>query len=384
MEIAYFTSEIEFPAPHAGYVHADELTKNMSELGINVTVYAKPPPKCDLSHEERESNRIVKYVRFPFLTRTLPRDLLYLPYSYKKIKDEMGVYDLIHERFIAPNPWMPMILKRRRIPHILEVNSPFLEEFNILRRMISRRNRKRQFNACDAIITQTKTLRRILVGFTDKPVFVIPNGVDPYKFSPNKKEEVRERYASEDEILITFIGAFMEWHGVHRIPEIARKIDREDVKFLLVGGGRMYDEVKRVSGEKIILTGPMEYDSIPPILASSDILIAPFDTSKFDALKKYGFWWCPVKLFEYMSAGRPIVSYDFEEVRNIVRDAGLLAKPGDLEQFVQYLCILIEDEDLRSKLGNRGREIAESEYSWRNRAKDTIMVYEEILSSQKP
>jgi glycosyltransferase involved in cell wall biosynthesis len=129
----------------------------------------------------------------------------------------------------------------------------------------------------------------------------------------------------------------------------------------------------------MLFLGAVPYEDVPKYLLMSDILIAPFDTSNFPYLEKSGFWWCPVKLFEYLAAGKPIVSFDFEEVKNIVGDAALLAKPGNLNQFNEYLDSLIKDESLREKLGSKGKEIAE-QCSWQKRAEETVKVYEKVIT----
>ena len=59
-----------------------------------------------------------------------------------------------------------------------------------------------------------------------------------------------------------------------------------------------------------------------------------------------------------MSSGKPIVSYDYYEVRNIVKDAGLLAKPGDFNDFINKLNELINNKKLRIKLGDKARNLA--------------------------
>lgn len=385
MNIAYLAFSEKFPAPHAGYVHVNEMTKNIAGCGVNITAYVKSPRRSLLPNK-KEKNRTIKYVKFPFLTKKdVLSDMLCFPSSYRKVRKDVKKYDLIHERFAPLNIWSLHLLRDMRAPYLLEVNSPLVEELgNRLLRSAARWIRESQFKKCDGIITQTNTLRKIVSKFTDKPIFVVPNGADTRKFAPDKfSEEVRGKYASKDEVLITFIGAFKKWHGVHRIPKIAERLlgKHKNVKFLLVGGGPMYGAVKRMCGrlrDKVMLPGPMESGRIPEILASSDVLIAPFDISGYKTLGEHGFWWCPVKLFEYMASDKPIVSYDFEEVRNIVGDAGLLAEPGNLEQFIVYLSQLIADESLRKKLGERGRKIAEREYDWRERARETVRVYEGI------
>ncbi len=386
MNIAYFAFNEKFPAPHAGYVHVDEITKNIAKQGASITVYVKSPKRF-LLPDQKENNRTIKYVRFPFLTKKdILSDALCLPLSYCKVKKDVKKYDLIHERLAPLNIWSLHILRGIRTPYILEVNSPLVEEIdNRLVRFVARWVREFQFKKCHAIITQTYTLRRIISKFANKPIFVVPNGVDIRKFGPDKFSwRLRNKYASKDEVLITFVGAFKRWHGLHQIPKIAEKLlsRHRNAKFLLVGGGPMYSTVKcacKRLGDKVMLPGPMKSERIPKILASSDILIAPFDISGYKTLEDYGFWWCPIKLFEYMASGKPIVSYNFEEVKNIVKDAGLLANPNDLDQFIEYISQLVEDEGFRKRLGKRGREIAEREYDWGKRAKEIIRIYEKFI-----
>jgi glycosyltransferase involved in cell wall biosynthesis len=386
MKVAYFAFSEEFPAPRAGYVHINEMTKNIAKLGVDITVYPKPPG-TRLTPDKKENGRTIKFVKFPFLTKKgILSDLIRFPTSYRKLRKDVKNYDLIHERFASLNIWSLFIVRDAPAAYLLEVNSPLAEEISCsFLRPLAKSIRELQFERCDGIITQTDTLKGILSNFTGKPTFVVPNGVDPEKFTPAKSSQnLRKTYAPNGEILVTFIGAFMKWHGVHRIPEIARKLSskHKNVRFLLVGGGPMFGEIKKTCEglKNVVLTGSVDSEQIPKILASSDILIAPFDTSSYRILEKYGFWWSPVKLFEYMASGKPVVSYDFEEVRNIVRNAGLLAQPADLGQFVECLSQLVDDENLRKKLGKKGRKIAEEEYSWENRAKQTIDVYKKVLS----
>jgi len=125
------------------------------------------------------------------------------------------------------------------------------------------------------------------------------------------------------------------------------------------------------------LTGSKPMGEIPAYLSAADIAIAPFNTKKFRKLEKYGFWWCPVKLFEYMASGKPIISYDYFEVKNIVKNSGLLVKPGDFETFQNKLKGLIENKKLRLKLGKMARKIALM-YDWKYRAEEVYKIYKNV------
>ena len=129
-----------------------------------------------------------------------------------------------------------------------------------------------------------------------------------------------------------------------------------------------------------ILTGPIKYSDVSKYLAAADILIAPFNTSRFKHLEKYGFWWCPVKIFEYMAVGKPIISYDYVEVRKIMKNTGLLAKPGNLEDFKNKLRTLINNKELRHEYGRKAR-ILSLKYEWKKRAEEINEVYNETIKS---
>ena len=162
-----------------------------------------------------------------------------------------------------------------------------------------------------------------------------------------------------------FVGSFMQWHGVQDIIQIAKNIP--EAMFILIGAGPLYEEINIQSNEltNVILTGPI--NNVPKYLANSDITIAPFNTNRFTKLEDYGFWWCPVKLYEYMASGKPIVSYNFNEVRNIIKDSGLLAEPDNIKDFEEKINLLLKDKKLRETLGKKARKIA-LDYSWKKRA----------------
>jgi glycosyltransferase involved in cell wall biosynthesis len=385
MKVAYFAFLENFGAPNAGFVHTYNIVKEMAEIGIDITLFMKEYEHSDFDMDSDLLRTIL--VTFP-TSRNLMRvnPYTYLK-SYNSVRSVVKDVDLIHDRYhVNPND----LLFTDDKPLILEVNGPDMLNYSGIMGGIVSYFTNKKLEKATAIITQTETLKDIISEYYSGNIYVIPNGVDVDLFNPCIKSDIRYLYNIEDgAIVITFVGAFKEWHGVQDIPKIAENVLKvhDDAKFLLVGGGDLFEEMKdklKGFGNSVILTGPKDYYEIPKLLAASDILIAPFNTIRFNLLEKYGFWWCPIKLFEYMASGKPVVSYDFEEVRRIVQDAGLLAEIGDIDGFTEKINYLIENESLRTSLGQKGRIIAERGYSWRRRAEETINIYKELNISGFP
>jgi len=383
--IAYFAFDQFIPSEHAGFVHTFSIVKALKDIGNDVVLYGIPSGFNlfnILKWQYVYKGIRVNYTRFIVSFKLKYRIFSLLnTISYRRILNLLKEQnpDVIHERFHVPNPHSIKICEKLKIPKVLEVNSLYIEEgvYTGRAREIALDQRKKLFEQCKAIITQTETLKCMIEKLTDKPIYVIPNGVDTEKFRPDVYYgDVKKELGINDEVVVTFVGSFKKWHGVDQIPKIAKRFERSKVKFLLIGSGELFEHVKRTRADNMILLGAKPHDEIPKYLALSDILIAPFNDEYF---KGFGFWWNPVKLFEYMSSGKPVVSYDYEEVRKIVRDAGLLAKPGDLDDFIKKLKHLIEDEDLRREMGRKGRDIAVKEYDWKTRAKQTVEVYKLVL-----
>jgi glycosyltransferase involved in cell wall biosynthesis len=94
----------------------------------------------------------------------------------------------------------------------------------------------------------------------------------------------------------------------------------------------------------------------------------------------------PIKLFEYMAAGVPVISSDFPVWREIVENAGcgLLVDPLDLDAIVAAMRWMIEHPDEAEDMGRRGRRAVEQRYNWDQEAATLIRFYMDELGVRQP
>lgn len=90
----------------------------------------------------------------------------------------------------------------------------------------------------------------------------------------------------------------------------------------------------------------------------------------------------PIKLFEYMAAGIPVVVSAFPLWKQIIEDAecGLLVDPYDEKAIVEAVNRLLSDRELAKKLGDNGKRAIREKYGWEHEEKILLEAYRSILS----
>lgn len=182
----------------------------------------------------------------------------------------------------------------------------------------------------------------------------------------------------------------MPWHGVRVLLRAFADIRQAEPEsgLLLIGNHLPHrvelTELMRELGIEgwVEFTGPVPPERIPGLLASCRVLVAPFapelDRDRRDQYERYGFWWSPLKIFEYMAAGRPLVATGLGMIPDYVGDAGLIYGPGNLEELTRHVLALLRDGDLARTMGERGRRRIAETYNWQAVARATAGVYRQV------
>ena len=196
--------------------------------------------------------------------------------------------------------------------------------------------------------------------------------------SQERKKEFRKKYGiDEDSIVLVTIARLFMLKGHKYIIESAKELSKRFDKcvWLFVGDGNLSEHFKQqVSqlglNEKIKFTGLLLPSQIPLAIQSSDILV---HCSLREGLAR--------TLPQSMLCGRPAISFDVDGAKEVVnQNTGRLIEPKNIEQLTKACAELIEDEDLRKKLGENGRNSVKEKFA-PNTMVDTIeAVYRKLLN----
>ena len=214
-------------------------------------------------------------------------------------------------------------------------------------------------------------------------ISIVTNGVDTEQYLPkNDSDEIAKRYDLGMRFVCSYVGTIGMAHGLDVVVRVAEKLrdaGREDIVFLLVGGGTRLESLRDIVAAKqldelIKFTGRIDKAEVPEALAASDACLVHL--SKVDLFKHV----IPSKIFETMAMERPIIMGVRGRAREIVLAAGsgVAMEPENDEQLLQLLDHLSEDRDATRQMGKNGRTFV-SDYFDRNQlAADMLQIVRRV------
>lgn len=221
------------------------------------------------------------------------------------------------------------------------------------------------------VISITHAMKEVLVGmgYPRDGILVAPDAVDGAMFDINVNKDVARRQLGlpADKHIILYTGTINEsWKGVGILYEAVRQLG-DDYLCVIVGGKPHYvDEFNllHVPIPNVRLVGHKPHDEIPLYMKAADVCVLPNSaTAEISRIST-----SPLKLFEYMAAGRPIVASDLPSIREIVNEkSAVLVSPDSAAAFANGIRSLIEDPSRATGLAKSAYK-AVSEHTWDNRA----------------
>jgi glycosyltransferase involved in cell wall biosynthesis len=290
--------------------------------------------------------------------------------------------DIVYERanlFHVAGSWTAW---RRGVPLLLEVNAPLADErirFGRLRlKRLARAAERFVWRCADVVLPVTEVLagQVTAAGVPRRRIAVVPNGIDLEDFA-----RLPARAAS-GAVQLGFVGFVRQWHGLDRVLHgLAAWSGAARLDLTVVGEGPARVDLESLAaglglGGRVHFTGLATRDDVPRLVAGFDIALQP-------ASVPYA---SPLKLFEYMAAGRAIVAPDQPNIREVLEHGrtALLFDPANPEAMWQSIEVLARDAALRASLGAAARqEILRRDFTWAGNALRVVALAERALAGRK-
>ncbi len=398
VKIVYFNYLYDlYGASIGSTIKGVKLMEALQHCGHEVKIYWRKdqPGNNGVANGKAPSRQLLKkhFDRFLHEPNQLFSNLRYVREENQILHAEKP--DLIISRLDVYMLSAVLLAKRLNLPLVLEVDSPEVYEF----RKFSTRYWRLPFlletieayniRQADACITVSQKLAEFFhkPGFSDGQMHVISNGADLSKFNPEiSGAEVRAKYGLENAVVIGFIGSFHFWHGIENLITLIQAALAQEarVKFLLVGdGGPMKPHMQKFVAEnnlqnQVILTGHIPHDEVGRYIAAMDIVLAPYPPLEF-------FYYSPVKIYEYMACGKPVLSSRLGQIAEVVQDGvnGFISAPGDNADYTRKLARLIQDAELRTRVGREAYRTIAAQHTWQKKAEAWSLICEQAVRKHR-
>jgi glycosyltransferase involved in cell wall biosynthesis len=292
-----------------------------------------------------------------------------------------GRVDWVYERFaLFQALGTPFV--RHGVPWILETNALLTDEASKERSSVvlhetARRLERAAYHACTVLVTVSQALQDQIVASMGVPrdkIVVVPNGVDVDRFDPAR---VTPRNLGSG-FRIVFAGSLAPWQGLDTLVRAIAEVPEGVV--IIAGEGPGLAGLETLArelrlGARVQFLGRVPPDDIPSLLAGADVCYVGHTSLHDDAFRS------PLKLYEYMAAGKPIVSSTVPDAVATIREGetGFLFEPGNVASLVRALRTALASP--LAAIGLAARQEAVSRHSWQARVAAMIPAIERRLGA---
>jgi glycosyltransferase involved in cell wall biosynthesis len=369
-----------------GPIKVYELATNLERLGHRVFLVI---PKIGFPERQTSAEVIaVPLVDYPVL-RFISFQVFAL-LSMLSLMIRRGRPNFVYVRIMWS--FLPMLLgKLARIPVILEVNDSPHRAYTFIRNDFKRRLVHRidriSYRLSSHILPVTEKIAENLhyiEGVSLDSMTVLPSGANTELFRPLDKLSCCQKLGLDsNKKYVGFIGTFFHYQGIQVVIDSAPIIIQKfsDVRFLLVGDGPMKtgweDKVAQMGlQESFIFTGHVPYRDVPLYCGTMDVCLSTFLKEARES--------SAVKLFEYLSCGKPVIISDVSNTGKhfLKSEAVILVKPEDPLELADAIEKLLSDPSKMEKMGKKGRHFVVSKYDRVKLSQDIVKLCKDIVNSK--
>jgi glycosyltransferase involved in cell wall biosynthesis len=393
MKICYIAADVVIPYFRGASTHVFEVAKHLAELGNEVYVISRRFSRNQLSFEKISGFYVYRIYRG--IAATLP----FSKYKQPEIGERKTLKDKVYEKYLFTvfsyyaGLYAAQLITKHGLEIILERETSFgagaiasaISGKPLILEIIGPRYSRFSFQKAQKILAYTKSM--IHESPIPEKVVLVDAAADTGLFKPDlaQRTRIRTLYGISDSIVVGYVGTFVSWHGIEELIDASVELTKcvPNVKFLMVGpyfeSAREYAQRKMVE-DIFIFTGPVPYENVPALINAMDIAVAPYNPLKSALRSKYGIG-SPLKIFEYMACGKPVITTHVEPIPKVVKHMknGILIPPGDPKALAKAILTLTQNRQKMEELGEEGRQTVLMKYSWESFAKRLNEILREVI-----
>ncbi|MEO5897777.1 MAG: glycosyltransferase family 4 protein [Vicinamibacterales bacterium] len=364
--ILYCAIDQSVPGTRGGSVHVTSVAEGLAALGHDVHVLVAPgdgPFPAGAVH---------------WIAMAPPFGTAQLRWARRRAVREIAERirpDVIMERYYNFGGEGIVNAARVNALAVLEVNAPVVDypgssKARVDRALLIRPMQRWRERVCVlSNVIVTPSARILPPGTPREKIVELEWGADTDRFHPGATGPLP--FTRPAGVVAVFAGAFRSWHGAINLARAIRALQsrgRHDIAAVFIGDGPELPAVRSEAAglDNVVFTGAVPHHQMPACLAVADVGVAPFDLDAHKPLA-LGFYWSPLKIFEYLSSGLPVVAPAAGRIPALVEGGreGLLYQPAAPVEGLATALERLTDAALRQRLGAAARERAVREFSWR-------------------
>lgn len=258
------------------------------------------------------------------------------------------------------------LAKKHNVPFVIYVHAPQVWEASkwgvsrpgwgkLLEKLEAKSLKRADMVAC---VSNQVAEKLIEMGIPQDKILISPMAVDAHLFDNNTSNDVEETYDLRNKYVIGWTGSFRSFHGLDILLKVFEKVHRtiKNSRLMLVGDGAEKEEMMRMAedlgiSDAVIFTGRKSFTEIPSYVNAFDLAIV-------SARKAEDFHYSPLKLREYLGAGKTTLAPNAGEIpKKFQDDIHLkLYNVGDVEGTAQNIIELFNDKSKSDRLASMGKD----------------------------
>jgi len=366
VNIAYLSAS-KIPSRKANSVHVMKMCSAMSQWGADITLFAeKGGTERGNTFEQYGLDECfnINYTQWPNL-RVLG-SLTYSVLMSAKLY-QLRDFDLIYSRH------------RYALLFALIHNIPFVYEIHSMpKNVIEHQTEKLLFQSVafrKLVVVSAQLREDFLSGFRDlvpSDVVVAHDAAD----RPKTRQSINSNSwpGRKSTLQVGYVGHLYPGKGMKVISSLAPMMP--EIDFHIIGGADkdIQKWKQKASCENLYYHGFVPHGRLSLYYNSLNVGLCPIQDTVVTGGKDISRWTSPLKIFEYMSHGLPVLCSDLPVLREVIKNRknGLVAKRDSIQDWKKKLTELRRDDELRDKLSKKAKKIHEKRFTWEHRARRVL------------